>query len=100
MNIDTDLLVDFIETNIESAEERMSKASVAKEIVGNLIKSELRSQTADIKNNKERKTVTELLKQTLTKKEPKEPKIKNSKTNTCNNKQTKKTLQKYFRIKF
>ena len=25
MNIDTDLLIDFLETNIESAEERMSK---------------------------------------------------------------------------
>lgn len=73
MNIDTDLLVDFIETNIESAEERMSKASVAKEIVGNLIKSELRSQTDDIKNHKQRKTVKELLEQTLTKKEPKVP---------------------------
>ena len=73
MNIDTDLLIDFLETNIESAEERMSKASVAKEIVGNLIKSELRSKTADIKNHKQRKTVKELLEQTLTKKEPKVP---------------------------
>ena len=74
MNIDTDLLIDNIETNIESMEERMSNASVAKDIIGNLIKSELREKTKEIKEKEKRDIQKNLLKQTL-EKQKEEPEL-------------------------